>query len=241
MFKQILMGSVALVAMIGQADAQDAGFNWSGFYVGAQGGYVHSSTDFSGSVAVPGGDHSEDGFLAGVHVGHDWQEGNYVFGVLADLNYVDVDGIGLEGSFDGKDESYTYDVDWLASARARAGFLPTDRLLVYGTAGGAFAHVKTRSSVELPGFPGDIDFPPDLEIPDNLPPSIGFANFSDRNLEFGGVFGVGAEFAVSQNWSVKAEYLHYAFGSVPATSDGGAGFDPSFDTVSVGLSFRFGP
>jgi outer membrane immunogenic protein len=219
--KSTLLASVALIAMIGQAEAQDAGYSWSGFYVGAQAGYGWSSTDFSGTSAVPEGDHHEDGFVAGVYVGHDWQQGNWVFGALADLDYIDVDQLELDGSFDGKDENYAYDIDWLATARVRAGFLATDKLLVYGTGGLALAHVQTSGFQE--GF-----------LSDN--------SASDSSVEVGGVIGLGAEFAVTQNWSVKTEYLHYDFNRANVFStEGGPGFDPSVDTVKVGLSFRFGP
>ena len=34
--KNMLLASAAIVAMVGQAEAQEAGYTWSGFYVGAQ-------------------------------------------------------------------------------------------------------------------------------------------------------------------------------------------------------------
>lgn len=219
--RNILLASAALVAMIGHAEAQDAGYNWSGFYVGAQAGYGWSRVDFSGTNIVPAGDHQEDGFVAGVYVGHDWQAGNYVFGALADLDYIDTDTLGLEGTFDGKSEAYTYDVDWLATARVRAGFLPTDRLLVYGTGGLAVTQFKTSGFNSIFSTSGS----------------------NSSNVEFGGVIGAGVEFAASKNWSIKAEYLRYDFNSPPSIEVGPSSnpdFDPSFDTVKVGVSYRFG-
>ena len=218
--KSMLLVSAAVIAMISQAEAQEAGYNWSGFYVGAQAGYGWSSAEFSGTSAVPEGDHHEDGFVGGIYVGHDWQEGRWVFGALADLDYIDVDQIQLEGSFDGKDENYTYDIDWLATARVRAGFLPTERLLIYGTGGVAATHVRASGFQE--GF-----FSDDV--------------FDNSNVEIGGVFGLGAEFAITRNWSLKTEYLHYDFNALVADpAEGGPSFDPSLDTVTVGISFRFG-
>jgi outer membrane immunogenic protein len=210
--------------MIGQAEGQDAGYNWSGFYVGAQAGYGWSTADFSGTSAVPKGDHHEDGFVGGVYVGHDWQQGNWVFGALADLDYIDVDQLELHGTapFTGKEEDYTYDIDWLATARVRAGYLPTERLLVYGTGGLALAHVQTSGFQE--GF-------------------LSGNSASDSSVEVGGVIGLGAELAVTRNWSVKTEYLHYDFNSanIFPSGEGSPSFDPSLDTVKVGISFRFGP
>lgn len=220
--KNLLLASVALVALIGHAEAQDAGYNWSGFYAGVQAGYGWSSTEFSGTSAVPQGDHDADGFVGGIHVGHDWQQGRWVLGALADLDYIDVDELNLEGvGFNGKAENYTYDMDWLATARVRAGFLPTDRLLVYGTGGLALTHVSASGFQE--GFLAD-------------------DRFANSGVEVGGVFGLGAEYAFADNWSIKAEYLHYDFNTLIADpAEGGPSFDPSLDAVKVGLSFRFGP
>jgi outer membrane immunogenic protein len=226
--RNALLASVAVIAMIGQAEAQEAGYNWSGFYVGAQAGYGWSSAEFSGTSAVPEGDHDEDGFVGGIHAGYDWREDRWVYGFIGDVNYIDVDEIGLNGEippgngpFSGKDESYTYDIDWVATARARIGFTPTDRLLVYGTGGAAFAHVQATERLEV----------------------FGGSSSSNSNVEVGGVLGLGAEFAVGQNWSVKAEYLHHDFGKLPTESgdNDGPGFSPSLDTVTLGVSFRFGP
>ncbi len=220
------MASAALAAMVGQAEAENAGYDWSGFYVGAQGGYVHSSADFSGGDVVSAGERRNNGFVAGIYAGHDWQEGRQVFSVLADLDYVGVDDLVLDGvdpsaPFGGKAESYTYDVDWLATARARAGYVPSERLLVYATGGLAFAHLKATGEEQF---------------------FFNTFKSSNSNVEVGGVFGLGAELALTQNWSVKTEYLHYDFNSIQISAGKGApGFDPSLDTVKVGLSFRFGP
>jgi outer membrane immunogenic protein len=225
LMKNILLASVALFSMIGQAEAQEAGYNWSGFYVGAQAGYGWSSAEFSGTSAVPQGDHEEDGFVGGIYVGRDWQQGRWVFGVLADVDYIDVDQIELSGFrdtiFGPKAENYQYDIDWLATARVRAGFLPTDRLLVYGTGGLAATHVSASGFQD--GFPFD-------------------DTFKNSGVEIGGVFGLGAEFALTRNWSLKTEYLHYDFNTLVADpAEGGPSFDPSVDTVKIGLSFRLGP
>ena len=220
--KNMLLASAAVIALVGQAEAQEAGYNWSGFYVGAQAGYGWSSAEFSGTSAVPEGDHDDDGFVGGIYVGHDWQEGRWVFGALADLDYIDVDQLEMEGSFNGKEENYTYDMDWVATARVRAGYLPTERLLIFGTGGLALTHV------EASGFQESI-----IPIFDDT--------FENSSVEVGGVIGLGAEFAVTRNWSVKAEYLHYDFNALVADpSEGEPSFNPSLDTVKVGVSFRFG-
>jgi outer membrane immunogenic protein len=242
--KNMLLTSAALIAMISQAEAQEAGYNWSGFYVGAQAGYGWSTAEFNGSAGglpipgslIPDSDHHEDGFVGGIHAGYDWRQGNVVFGALADVDFMDVDQVQLAGiavlnpadPFVGKEEAYSYDIDWLATARARVGYLPTERLLVYGTGGLAVAHVEVTGEQ---GFVTDLPIPPLTN------------SFSDSSIEIGGVIGLGAEFAVARNWTVKTEYLHYDFNSVTlggGIEGDGPSFDPSVDTVKVGISYRFG-
>jgi len=219
--RNILLCSAALALTVSAAEAQDGGYNWSGFYAGVQAGYGRLQSDFSGTNAIPSGQESEDGFVGGVYVGHDWQSGNFVFGALADLDYLDTDNIGLEGIFNGKDEAYNYDVDWMATARVRAGFLPMDNILVYGTGGLAMARVETSGSRETFG------------------PTF---SFDDSEVEIGGAIGAGVEVALTPKWSIKTEYLHYEFND--SEIDVGLGdnptFNPSADTVKVGLTFRLG-
>lgn len=62
-----------------------------------------------------------DGILGGGQLGYNWQVSRFVYGLEADFSVTDTS------------------VDWLASARGRAGFLLDDRLLAYGTAGIGFA------------------------------------------------------------------------------------------------------
>lgn len=215
--KSVFLASAALALTLGSAQAQDAGYNWSGFYVGAQAGYGWSRTEFGGTVFVDEDSDRQEGFVGGIYAGRDWQSDRWVFGALADLDYIAVD----EQSFTGKDESYTYDIDWMATARVRAGFLPTERLLVYGTGGLAFANIKTGGT-----FEGDAS-----------------RSYDDSEIEIGGVIGAGVEFAITNNFSIKTEYLHYDFNSTRPVDIGVPGdttFDPSVDTVKVGLTFRFG-
>ncbi|MBW3096661.1 outer membrane protein [Pseudohoeflea coraliihabitans] len=219
--RHVLIASVAIAALSTPAHAEDGSLDWSGFYVGAQGGFVSSAPNFTGTIAVDEGPYPEEGFIGGVHFGHDWQIDNVVFGFVGDINYLGVEQTNLSGSFTGKDEDYAYDIDWMATARARVGVLPTEQLLIYGTVGAAVAEIAVDSRVEQ-------NFAPDQV-------------FSDSGLQFGGVVGVGAEFALAPNWSVKAEILHAEFGTVDAEPGSNpSGFNPSVTSATIGLSFKFG-
>jgi outer membrane immunogenic protein len=54
---------------------------------------------------------------------------------------------------------------------------------------------------------------------------------------FGWVIGAGLEYQFANNWRLRAEYLHYDFGTV--TYLGGANDDLRVDVVRGALSFKF--
>lgn len=95
------------------ANAQD--FDWSGFKLGLQGGYAW------GSPGVVAG----EGAIGGLHAGYDWTIGDTVAGVEGSLSAADIEI--------GPDNRLTSVID----LRARLGY-SFDRVLVYGTAGGAY-------------------------------------------------------------------------------------------------------
>ncbi|WP_378946768.1 outer membrane protein [Mesorhizobium sp. ANAO-SY3R2] len=224
--KSVLLASAALALVVPDAYAQNGAYDWSGSYVGVEAGYAHSSVDFDGDRTKLADSYNEDGFLGGVYVGHDWQAGNLIYGVVADFDAISVDDIAFE-AFDifggGKGEAYTYDIDWAATARARVGYTPVDRLLVYGTGGLAAAHFEA-SSYDYPW--GGVSLPSQSDF---------------RGIKLGGVFGAGVEYAFSGNWSAKTELLHYIFDDIEPGPGGmpGASFSPTLTTVKFGLAYRF--
>jgi len=111
-------------------------YDWSGFYVGGQLGYVWTELE------LPAGFGTEDfnGFTAGVHAGANWQNGNIVFGVEGDINYTWNENDYLGGAAEAG-------TDWAGSLRGRVGYA-WDRTLLYGTAGIAF----TNGYIEGPGI-----------------------------------------------------------------------------------------
>ena len=118
-----------------------AAYNWSGFYVGVNGGggWSTSSWDTAGSINVSGG-------VAGGTAGVNWQLGHAVLGLEGD-----VDWSSLKGSTTstGCPAGCTTSNDWLSTVRGRAGYA-FDRFLPYVTGGVAFGDVKAST----PGFPG---------------------------------------------------------------------------------------
>ena len=105
--------------------------NWSGFYIGAMGGYGNNSDD---QLGVKGG-------FAGGTVGYNWQFSQIVFGIEADGAWAD-----LSSSASAFGVTGTAKVDALATVRGRVG-VAFDQVLLYGTGGFALADTKLGLSV----------------------------------------------------------------------------------------------
>src|SRR5262249_30645847 len=111
------------------------------------------------------------------------------------------------------------------SLTARLGYT-SGRALYYAKGGWAFADVTAATSLNAPAL---------------SPP---FAHgLSSTHIMNGWTVGGGAEFALTDKWSAKAEYMHYDLGSdrflvsdFPTTIDAVA----HGDTVRVGVNYHFG-
>lgn len=222
-------------------------FDWSGAYVGVNvgGGFGTFDHPFSAGTTAPAAtllegslDISAGGFLGGVQGGYNWQSGMMVFGVETDIQGSAVKAedalrlnIGGVGGVDINGEAGTK-VDWFGTLRARMGFTPTDRLMVYGTAGVAYGRVKSYIN-------GDINF-------GGAPVARLDESVSDSKA--GWAAGAGAEYAITNNWTLKSEYLYTDFGkSTLYSGDLGTGLpinatlknDVSFHTFRIGLNYKF--
>ncbi len=107
---------------------------WAGPYVGAYGHWNKGETRAPGipSRIKP------DGFGGGAFAGYQMQNGSLVYGAEADVGY---------GNADGRNATLHSKTGVEGSLRARLGFAPSDRVLVYGTAGGAAGNVKASDGV----------------------------------------------------------------------------------------------
>lgn len=221
---------------------------WSGFYVGGNAGYAWAAdpsmtcTSTAPGLASPclrntftapkpaGGEY-------GVQAGYNWQSSNWVFGLEADISKLDVSGSSQQ--FPGIDPGKGADLatsryDWLGTARGRVG-VTQGPALIYATGGLAYGRVYHEY---LQGFTG-----------------AGNPAFRMGENKTGWTLGGGAEFALSQHWSLKAEYLYVNLGDshldisgvLFAGNGGFAGapgttfqhFNNNLNIVRVGANYRF--
>jgi outer membrane immunogenic protein len=178
-----------------KAPVAAAPWTWSGFYLGAHGGYGWGRDPFSNRTASNGVHLSgvdAEGFVAGFQAGANWQSRSVVGGLEIDLSGTDIKGSTVAGDVVAQAKQ-TDKFDPLGSARARLGYLVTPGVLLYGTGGlGWTRQVTSQDTTNTPGTPTSTVTP---------------------NWLFGWVAGLGLEARLgNSNWLARVEYLHYDFG-----------------------------
>jgi outer membrane immunogenic protein len=199
-------------------------YNWTGFYLGINGGFGTGNSNWSdGPVGATGG-FPISGFLVGGTVGINYQIGAYVFGIEGDGDWTNLRGnsgstCGAIAAVVPPPISCQTQSQWLATARGRVGYA-FDRILLYGTAGAAFGNIQTGLT----------------------PPST-----FDNSTEAGWTVGAGLEVAFAPNWTAKAEYLFVDLPNATCTTvgncGGAAGSIVSFNESIIrgGVNFKFDP
>jgi outer membrane immunogenic protein len=216
-------------------------FTWTGFYAGLNAGYGSGNlnTDLRAiPVVAPAGlpaalgftlagasakvKDTAGGFIGGGQVGYNYQfDPNWVAGVETDLQYAGIDSKSRILGADGSTITVKTKVDWYGTARLRGGYA-FDRFLIYVTGGLAYGGVKSTVSV-----PGEA--------------------MSGSDTRVGWTAGGGVEYALTQNWTLRAEYLYVDLGKSKTierlSSDGVARItaepDVALNTVRAGVNYKF--
>jgi outer membrane immunogenic protein len=112
--------------------------NWTGFYLGINGGYAWGDSEWSGGVG--NFKVSPNGWLLGGTAGYNYQTGAWVWGIEGDWDYVDLNGTAgvLCVGCSVKDT-------WLATFRGRLGYAGWNNWLPYITGGGAAGNLKVST------------------------------------------------------------------------------------------------
>src|ERR1700712_272952 len=178
-------------------------YDWSGFYIGANGGGGRGpkSWDFN-SFRCPGtpfreGCHDATGGVVGGQVGYRWQSAGWVFGLEAQGDWADLKASNVS----------VFIPAWTNNSKIQAFGLFTgqvgyawNNVLWYVKGGAAVTDDKYRGTVTATGALFD----------------------SASETRWGAVVGTGLEFGFTPNWSVAVEYDHLFMGNrnITATSAG---------------------
>ena len=128
-----LAADLAAAPIYSKAPAVAPVGNWTGFYIGAMGGYGKENTSSAGALS---------GGLAGGTVGYNWQTGAMVLGLEADAAW---SNIGASAGIPGL-VAVSDNIDDLGTVRGRVGYA-IDQVLLYGTGGFAWADNKLTATV----------------------------------------------------------------------------------------------
>ncbi len=200
-------------------------YNWTGLYLGGNGGYSWGSErEEYNDQFTQGYDRKikMNGAVAGAHIGGQKQFGNFILGVEADWMKTWQKGSSTEiGSNTTIDEP---ELNWVGTARIRAGFLPFERVHVYATGGGAYGMLRnthnefTNSGAHL------------LKI-------------DTKQALAGYTFGAGVEYGLGNSWVVGAEWLHLNLNAIETNISGMSNSsyrETLTDNIFRGrISFRF--
>lgn len=197
-----IAATIAMVGAVHAADiaAEPAVHDWSGFYVGAHVGYGEGYYDGYWTASSDDYDPSNldlSGIVGGLHAGFNYQMDALVLGVEGDTTFMDWSDKQTKSQ---GYETMSGDMNFLASLRGRVGWA-LDDILLYGTGGIAYSKASYKQD-----YDGD-------------------SKTWDFN-KIGGVIGGGAEWAMSDNFSLRAEGLYYFFNNRKNTS----GFVDSYDS-----------
>jgi opacity protein-like surface antigen len=273
MRRSIVLGCM-LCALTGSAFAADVGppaypapayksppapsYNWTGFYLGIDGGYGFGSdpafntvTDpFSGVGAFPTvvvgslGGTTLSGYDVGGHAGYNIQHGIWVAGLELDFSATGIQG-GNSGTFiqtgftnltvtASENDKFNY----VASVRPRIGVLPLENVLLYATGGLGWSQITASSSVT------------GVSVTPAVAPAASTATLSTSSVttRFGWVAGAGVEANLASfgmpNLLVRTEYLFYDFGNGGSSLNTITNVSSSFGLLSLsvvraGVSVKF--
>ena len=228
-----VMGSFVSAASAADISEPISSFDWSGVYVGAHGGYAWGEADVA-YEGDPGGGDLDGGFWGGALAGYNLQHDAFVFGIEGDFGLGDVSGKGKPLPVQEETYDYTYDLDWNAHLRARAGFA-VDRALFF-VAGGLAVASHTLGVEETST---------DLIVPCSYcrgaPPSYTEWLGEDSKTHMGFTIGGGVEYALTDKVLLRAEYLYDNYGEENYEDDEGNKYDVylTAQTVRAAVSFKF--
>jgi len=203
-------------------------YNWSGFYIGGNGGWGQSRNcwDFldAGGVAFASGCRERSGGLSGGQIGYRWQASQWVFGLEAQGDWADLSNqrISLLNPL----LSTRTSTDGIGLFTGQVGYA-WNQALFYVKGGAAvtsnrFSILTTLNNVELA---------------------------SASATRWGGTVGVGFEYGFTPNWSFGVEYNHLWMGDANNTFTGLNPFYARFvnnrigqdvDLVTLRLNYKFG-
>ena len=242
-----LLGAVGAIAVTASASAADlaarpytkapmttAAYDWSGFYIGLNGGGGWSGkcwdlvTNILGAPVVPAaseGCHTATGAVAGGQFGYRWQAGAWVFGLEAQGDWANLTGSNGPSLLAGGGGSDRSTIDAIGLFTGQVGYA-WNNVLFYVKGGAIATHDNYEGFITATGFVFD----------------------RASETRWGGAVGAGLDFGVTQNIVVGIDYVHGFMGSRTNSFAfvGNGAFSRAdsirqdIDIVTARISYKFG-
>ncbi|MDE2373939.1 MAG: outer membrane beta-barrel protein, partial [Hyphomicrobiales bacterium] len=205
------------------APAPAPAYNWTGIYLGLNGGYgigTHTPMSLYGSD-FSAFNYAANGYLLGMTAGAQIQSGRTVMGIDADIDWANLNGTG-RGTIDFNGApigtaTLSSSLSSISTLRSRIGYAP-DNWLFYLTGGVAM----TNEASTLTGAVGFVCGTGAA----NSPPCS-----SPTNFHVGLAAGAGLEYGITSNLSVKGEYIWIGAGALNTLKE---------NMLRAGVNWRFG-
>ena len=239
-------------------------YDWTGFYVGLNGGYSwgNSSNTFTTPLPAFSASQRMDGWVFGGQAGYNWEfNRSWVLGLEGDIDATGQRGTSALGPSTAvtvfvpplgalplptvtttvtSAASFQNSLSWLSTVRGRLGFLPNDHVLLYATGGLAVGEVRSTGTASIATTTAfSFGTPPG--------PTATAAGASSTSDQVGWTIGAGIEGALGNNWTAKLEYLYVDLGTVNNTFAGLGAFAPitvssrvTDNIVRAGVNYKFG-
>lgn len=202
-------------------------YDWSGFYIGADGGWVQRRNcwDFVTLGGLVAACNDRSGGLIGGQIGYRWQASQFVFGLEAQGDWTDLKT--TRTTFFDPTLSIRTKTDGLGLFTGQIGWAAWNAALLYIKGGAAV----TGNSLTI------------------FDTATGVGLAGTNTTRWGGTVGVGFEYGIAPNWSVGAEYDHLFMGNTSSTY---TATDPrllgtlndhvkqDLDMVTLRVNYRFG-
>lgn len=238
--KKLLLSAIGLVALSGPVMAADLAarpykapvpyvapiYDWSGFYIGANGGWGRSRNCWDiiplAGAAFADGCVDRDGGMLGGQLGYRWQAGQFVFGLEAQGDWADLNSSHV--SIINPLFTTGVKVDAIGLFTGQIGYA-WNAALLYLKGGAAV----TRSRFDVNTLAG-----------------VNVASASATR--WGAAVGAGIEYGFAPNWSVGFEYDHLFMGDSnnsfsvvnPLLAGAINRISQDVDMVTLRINYRFG-
>ncbi|TPQ31159.1 hypothetical protein C2U70_24825 [Bradyrhizobium guangdongense] len=197
-------------------------YDWSGFYIGINGGGASARTSWDQTAPLVAGEgsHNATGGTVGGQVGYRMQSGQWVFGVEGQGNWADFSGSNLS---------------------AVTGLTNRTKIDSFGLITGQVGYAWNNVLVYVKGGAAVVGDKYDVLT------AAGVVAASASETRWGGTIGAGLEVGFAPNWSVGVEYNHIFLGDSTKNLTTAAGIVLQSDRIKqdvdmglVRLNYKFG-